>query len=466
MTETAGIWNRVSDPGQQEASQIPDNLRHCAERGYVVREPYYTVHGKSAYKGEHNPDWQRVVKDVKAGKINVVVLWKVDRFDRGNILHAIPMAKAVLDAGGRIEFSTQPYVDLTTMPGRMAFANLCELAHEESKIKSDRIRIKHNALYATNNLVGRPPFGYRIICADGCGPVTGKHEHPKTLEPDPEVAPYALGMVDKFLADETFTSICEWLEADGIKPSNGGMWQLKSVRDILKNTALIGRRKNGKGRTVLKFTPILADMDRWRALQHKLDAMPRKANFVPNSPMLAGALLCAKCHGVMHRHRVYNVRKDGSRQYNIYYRCNGKVRHHSTCHNMIALEELDAEVDRAIAGSQRPFIIRVLVPGQHDFTEDIQEIDDEIDGLDKSDPDYIVNVTALIAERKKLEGSEGTADTWLTTQTGETYGQRWTRFTSDQERREALAEWGIKVYAAKGQKVQMVWPEPVTSSQP
>jgi DNA invertase Pin-like site-specific DNA recombinase len=58
--------------------------RHCEERGYEIAKTY-TVHGKSAFKGEQDPSWRRVVKDVKAGKIQVVVIWLVDRLDRQNI---------------------------------------------------------------------------------------------------------------------------------------------------------------------------------------------------------------------------------------------------------------------------------------------------------------------------------------------------------------------------------------------
>jgi DNA invertase Pin-like site-specific DNA recombinase len=464
MAERAGIWLRVSDNTQDEQNQEPETRRYCADHSYEVAETY-TVHGKSAYHGEQDPDWQRVVNDVSEGKIQVVVIWKVDRFDRRNILHAIPMANAVLDVGGRIEFATQS-IDLTTMPGRIAFATYCELAHEESKIKSDRINIKHAGLRAAGNLVGRPPFGYRIICAEGCGPVTGKHKHGKTLEPDPELAPYVLGMVDRFLSGETFTAICEWLEDDGIVPPNGGMWQLKTVRDILTNSALIGRRKNGKGRVVLRFPPILTDLTKWRALQHKLDSMPRKVNIAPDAAMLAGVVYCLKCNGVMHRRRVYNKRKDGSRQYNNYYRCDGTVRHHSTCKNMIPEAQLDAEVSDAMLNRHTALIARVLVPGQRDHADDIAEIDLEIDELDKGDPSYINNVATLIAERARLAALPATPDKWLTVQTGESYAQRWATLKTDAERREALAEWGIKVYAFKGSEPRIMWPEPMMSSQP
>jgi DNA invertase Pin-like site-specific DNA recombinase len=451
MTEQAGIWLRVSSGGQDEINQEPDCRRHCAQRDYEVAE-VYTVHGKSAFKGDQDPHWQHVVKDVKTGKITVVVIWNVDRFDRQNVLHAVPMANAVLNIGGRIEFAVQPYIDLTTMPGRMAFANLCEMAHEESKIKSGRIRIKHEGLRALNALVGRPPFGYRVICVQGCGPVNGKHEHPKTLEPDPKLAPYVMGMVDRALAGATLTSICDWLEAEGIRPpgKNTPRWQLKSVRDILSNPALVGRRKNGKGKTILKFTPILDDMDKWRALQHRLDTMPRKAVFADDAALLSGVIFCAKCGGIMHRRRVYNLRKDGTRQYNVYYRCDGTVRQRSTCHNMIPLTRADAETEEQIMVFREwPYIEQHFVPGRKDYRDEMDDIETQIDDLDKLDADYMTKHAALYEELKRYASMKPERGRSKPIDTGMTIGEAWESWDVP-ARRQFMIDRDIKVFITPG----------------
>jgi len=345
------------------------------------------------------------------------------------------------------ELCWPPKPDDTTTP--ILWDNLVNMASAEWQNTSQRYRRMQRGLREAEYLVGRPPFGYAIVAKD----------NHKTLEPDPVLAPIVLGMVDKFLAGETFTAICEWLEAEGVKPPNGGTWQLKTVRDILKNTTLIGRRKDGSGKTVLRFTPILDDMGKWRALQHKLDSMPRKRNYAAGTAMLAGVVFCAKCGGVMHRHRVYNVRKDGSRQYNIYYRCNGEVRNRSECGNMIPLADLDAEVDRAVRARELPLVVRVLIPGQRDHLDDIAEIDLEIDDLDKGDPGYLAKVTELVAERARLAELPATPDTWMWQQTGETYAARWATLRDDRERREVLTLWGVAVHALKGTKPRIVWPE-------
>ena len=62
--------------------------------------------------------------------------------------------------------------------------------------------------------------------------------------------------------------------------------------------------------------------------------------------MLSGVAVCGKCGGPMYRIRAQNVRKDGSKQYNVYYRCWGTAMNPSKCRNSIPLAELEARVER------------------------------------------------------------------------------------------------------------------------
>jgi site-specific DNA recombinase len=456
MAERAGIWLRVGTGGQDEVNQEPDVLRYCADRGYEVVKTY-TVHGKSAYKGDQDPDWQRVVKDVKSGKISVVVVWNVDRLDRRNIMHAIPMVNAVLDIDGRIEFATQS-IDLTTMEGRIGFAIYCEQALAESKIKSGRVLAKHNALRAVNAFVGRPPFGYRIVCAEGCGPVNGKHEHPKTLEPDPALVPYVKGMAERYLTGSTLTAICEWLDAEGVKPSGGGMWQPRTVRLILGSPTLVGRRKHGGG--VIRYEPIL-DTFTFRRLQDRLTANPRRPVVSADAAAFAGIIYCAKCGRIMHRRIVFNTRKDGSRQYNYYYRCDGTSRELSTCRNMLPMAELDATVEASFAAEfgDKPWPERVPNLAE-DYSQDLEDVKQALNDLMTawnsdliSDDDYDARFRELRAERDRLLKAERDRLAGLPLSAngeGKTLGQRWAELDAA-GKRELLHDIGLKVLAGKDQ---------------
>jgi site-specific DNA recombinase len=449
MAEQAGIWLRVSSGGQDEASQEPDVLRYCETKGYEVARTY-TVHGKSAYKGAQDPDWQRVVKDVKSGKISVVVIWNVDRLDRRNIMHAIPMVNAVVDIGGRIEFATQS-IDLTTMEGRIGFTIYCEQAHAESKIKSGRVLAKHNALRALNGFVGRPPFGYRIVCAEGCGLVNGKHPHHKTLEPDPELVPYVKGMAERYLIGSTLTAICEWLDSEGVKPSGGGMWQQRTVRLILGSPTLVGHRRHGGG--VIRYEPIL-DTFTFKRLQARLTANPRRPVVSADAAAFAGVIYCALCGRIMHRRRVFNTRKDGSRQYNEYYRCDGTAREPSRCRNLVPMADLDAAVEESFACEFGDMPMPPEKIGREDRSLELAEVKDALNDLMAawnsdliSDAEYDTRFRELRAERDRLsEPPKGRPVDSV--DTGKTLGQRWAELDAA-GKRELLHDIGLKVLAMR-----------------
>ena len=90
MRDRAGRWIRVSGDSQSEADQLPDIDAYCGDKDYSL-DRIFEVHGKSAYKGDQDPDWRKVVRAIEDNEIDVVVCWMVDRLDRKNILHAVPM---------------------------------------------------------------------------------------------------------------------------------------------------------------------------------------------------------------------------------------------------------------------------------------------------------------------------------------------------------------------------------------
>jgi site-specific DNA recombinase len=252
----AGIWLRVSTAGQDEASQRPDLLAYCESRGYEVAAEY-VVHGESAFHGEQDPYWSRAVADIESGVIQTVVIWKVDRLDRRNMLVAIPMVNRALDAGGSVEFATQTFIDLTTMQGRIAFAMFCEMAHQESQIKSDRIKAKLPEFRANGALWGRPPWGYVV---------TGGR-YAKGIEPTDECREIAPIMFAMIRDGSSLREVAEWLDAQGVRPrgvqakdGDGrklrtldgepviayGRWHEGSVRQTIGNMTYAGRRLDGQ----------------------------------------------------------------------------------------------------------------------------------------------------------------------------------------------------------------------------
>ena len=99
--EVAGIWLRVSTGQQDEASQLPEVLRHCAQRGYRPAE-WYVVHDKSASRGEQQSQLDEMLTDLRDTKTGVCVCWHSDRLERRGPEYLFRTLRQAKDAGGLI----------------------------------------------------------------------------------------------------------------------------------------------------------------------------------------------------------------------------------------------------------------------------------------------------------------------------------------------------------------------------
>lgn len=201
--ERAGRWLRVSTVEQDERSQEVDIDQWIEQHGYAVG-PTYRVHGKSAYHGKQQADLDRAVADMESGEINVLVLWDVDRGDRRGSDEVARLRIRAKDLGCRIEYANPEAAMLNdpTLVGKLLTLLRAEGAHDESKLKADRIRIKHNALRARGSFVGRAPFGRRIVPA-----INGEGERIKTLAIDEVQADVLREARDRYLAGEKIADI-------------------------------------------------------------------------------------------------------------------------------------------------------------------------------------------------------------------------------------------------------------------
>jgi site-specific DNA recombinase len=251
-------------------------------------------------------------------------------------------------------------------------------------------------LRTQKSLIGRACWGFMIV-----GP-----KAKKTLAPDPSKSAYLLKMIEMAEASKTLRQIAEYLDSKGVAPKYNGHWAPRSVGDILRNESLHGvYRLNGK--ILLRHEGVISK-ERWDELQAKLDANPKRRGPTRNDPlMLTDLLYCDACGQIMHARRTLGmVKKDGSRSVWTYYRCDGTPRNPSTCRNTVRADFIEPWVDQWL--DKAPLIddeIKeyVYVPAKG-HADEIQEIDDEIDGLPKDAPDYLTEVTRLYAERERLIG--------------------------------------------------------------
>lgn len=147
-----GLYARVSTRDQSTDMQL-DALRSLAvQRGWTVAGEYVD-HGISGSRVKR-PALDRLMADVHAGRVDVVAVWKFDRFARST-QHLVT---ALNDFRSRnVEFiSVQDGIDTSTAAGRMVFGVIASLAEFERELIRERVVAGLAAARRRGRRGGRP----------------------------------------------------------------------------------------------------------------------------------------------------------------------------------------------------------------------------------------------------------------------------------------------------------------------
>jgi DNA invertase Pin-like site-specific DNA recombinase len=136
MSESCGLYLRVSTDTQDEANQLPDLERRAQLEGWRVAR-IYRDHGVSGSKARR-PELDELLDDARAGKFKVVAAWSASRFGRSLVDSVLAMHE-LCTLGVRLIFVTQG-VDTGTPIGRGVAALLAALAEEELAEKRRRVK--------------------------------------------------------------------------------------------------------------------------------------------------------------------------------------------------------------------------------------------------------------------------------------------------------------------------------------
>src|SRR4051794_19696276 len=107
------------------------------------------------------PALQRLLADIGAGKVDVVVTYKIDRLTRS--LADFAKITEILEARGVSFVSVTQQFNTTTSMGRLTLNVLLSFAQFEREVAGERIRDKIAASKQKGMWMGgRPPLGYRV----------------------------------------------------------------------------------------------------------------------------------------------------------------------------------------------------------------------------------------------------------------------------------------------------------------
>jgi len=290
----------VSPETQMEKAQLQASLSSI---DIVKVYEDLDISGRSATK---RIGFQQLIEDVKGGKYDVVLVYRLDRFARNvrDFHHYVE----VLEKNNCSLISISQSIDTGSPTGRLLRNILIDFAQFESEMISERVRdnMVQNARRGSWN-GGQKAYGYDW------------DDEQKLLVPN-DNAKWVLLMFEEYASNPGANRIRNLLYQNAVQaPSDGKWWAPTTIRYILRNSVYIGKIEYAGEVVDGKHQPIISQ-DIFDRVQHLLS---KNSEMAPRSRdsqhLLSGLLICPYCG--RHLQARFNGKKR-IRRYMCYTRIN------------------------------------------------------------------------------------------------------------------------------------------------
>lgn len=150
----AAVYARVSTVDQDPQNQLAEVLEYVSRRGWVVAGEYVD-HGVSGAQSSR-PELNRLLKDARCRKVDVIVVWALDRFGR-SLTHLVTTVDELGALGVGFVAVTQGIDTSDSSPaGRLTLQVLAAVAEFEREMIRDRVRAGLSKAKAQGKSLGRP----------------------------------------------------------------------------------------------------------------------------------------------------------------------------------------------------------------------------------------------------------------------------------------------------------------------
>jgi site-specific DNA recombinase len=287
MALRAGVYTRLSRLKDTDElttlgmdRQAEDTVKLATARGWEVVRTYADT-GISAGEGNHRPDFDQAITDLREHTIDVLVVKSLDRLTR-SLADLLLIERVLKDSGGALVSCADGDVDTTTGPGRFMLrqrAMVAEMYLDDLKAKVTRWH--EQRAHAGKPLVsGRRPFGYK---------------DKQRSAVDPAEADVIERAAEMLLKGKSLNYVTAW--ANNIaksKSPTGKPWLARTFGAMIQSPGIAGLRSyRGEVVAVGKWTAIL-DRPTHEALVAKFNGTKGKPGRPPTH-LLSGLLRCGRC---------------------------------------------------------------------------------------------------------------------------------------------------------------------------
>lgn len=331
------IYARISRDLAGRAAGVASQVQQCRD---LARDRGLTVVGTfidndvSAFSGEPRPEFRAMLDRIRAGGIDGILCWHVDRLYR-RMIDLEEIVALVGEAGVRVDTVKAGDLDLNTASGRAMARVLATMAGYEVDHQIERVKASHVARAREGRFRGgRPPYGYRLGSEKGA------------LEIDPAEAEVIRRTAAHILEGRSILSMVTTLNAEGTPAPRGSSgtrgktWHASPLKRIVTNPAVAGKMRH-QGEIVgdAQWDPIL-DVATWHAVKTLVEDPARLTHAGSERKWQgSGVYRCGRCGARMGTGK--SRRKTGS----------GRIYACKKCHRLSRqLDDVDAVVDAVVLG--------------------------------------------------------------------------------------------------------------------
>lgn len=326
------IYTRVSTTDQaREGHSLEEQEKRlkarCISNDYEVYK-VYTDAGISGKSAENRPAYQQMLKDMKKGKFNLIMAFKMDRISR-SIIDFEDFFKELKKYNCGIEFLCEN-IDTTGAAGMMFARILGIFAQFERELIQERTLVGVESAVNKGHFGGKPPLGYKHKLD-----VSGKHKL-KEWEIDVDEAKIVKEIFDLCASGKTYFQISKLLKEKypnvissikedketGEKKITYRKWNDSSISCILNNKCYMGTyeyRKCLENKDTIEIVDIVPKIISEELYNDCQEMIARNGRnyYRSKNYLFIQKLVCPHCGRIMACNGVKNKMKNDY----LYYKC-------------------------------------------------------------------------------------------------------------------------------------------------
>jgi site-specific DNA recombinase len=313
MSKTAiicGLYTRVSSRNQAEADYSSLETQRERLEAYCKSQEDYTVYrvyedGGYSADSMDRPALREMLRDIRDGKLNCVLAYKIDRLTRS--VKDFHVLMDVFDRRGVKFVSVTQSLDTQNPMGRLLRNVLLDFAQFEREMTADRTRDKmHQRAQKGLWNGGNVPYGYAA--------------ENKKLIPHPEETSRLQYIFQGFAENPSLSRLRHELHRRGWYTRSKKPWGKMALDHILRNPIYCGLIRFGEQQFKGAHQALIEET-LYRRVQSMRRDRSHGATKIKREFLLKGLIRCADCGSAMTPHYTQKRHQDGSVNRIPYYRC-------------------------------------------------------------------------------------------------------------------------------------------------